>query len=145
VTVGQFGTYAPIGVEAITTNGVVTGYEIAWKDSGSGQYIVWAPDSGGNYTNNVLSGVSGTSTALESIETSFHQDLNGDGTIGLPAYTSSNTVIEFVWIDQARSSRDQLFLRPRQRRFRSSVEIWRRGAVTVGQFGPTRRLAQKPL
>ena len=25
------------------------------------------------------------STALESLETSFHQDLNGDGVIGIPA------------------------------------------------------------
>ena len=33
--------------------------------------------------------VSGTSTTLESLETSFHQDLNGDGTIGLVS-----TVIE---------------------------------------------------
>src|SRR5436305_2114796 len=30
---------------------------------------------------------SGTSTALESLETSFHQDLNGDGVIGIPAAT----------------------------------------------------------
>jgi serralysin len=28
---------------------------------------------------------SGTSLALETIETSFHQDLNGDGVIGIPA------------------------------------------------------------
>ena len=33
--------------------------------------------------------VSGTSAALESLETSFHQDLNGDGVIGVPT-----TVIE---------------------------------------------------
>ena len=33
--------------------------------------------------------MSGTSTALESLETSFHQDLNGDGVIGVPT-----TVIE---------------------------------------------------
>ena len=31
--------------------------------------------------------MSGTSTALESLETSFHQDLNGDGVIGVPATT----------------------------------------------------------
>ena len=32
----------------------------------------------------LVNGVSGSSTALESIETTFHQDLNGDGVIGLP-------------------------------------------------------------
>ena len=33
--------------------------------------------------------MSGSSSALESLETSFHQDLNGDGMIGVPS-----TVIE---------------------------------------------------
>jgi hypothetical protein len=31
--------------------------------------------------------VSGSSTALEALEPSFHQDLNGDGVIGLPPAT----------------------------------------------------------
>ena len=35
--------------------------------------------------------MSGTSAALESLETSFHQDLNGDGVIGVPG-----TVIEAI-------------------------------------------------
>jgi hypothetical protein len=33
----------------------------------------------------LASNVSGASSALESLETSFHQDLNGDGVIGIPA------------------------------------------------------------
>ena len=33
----------------------------------------------------LIGAVSGTSAALESLETSFHQDLNGDGVIGVPA------------------------------------------------------------
>jgi hypothetical protein len=33
--------------------------------------------------------VSGSSAAFESFETSFHQDLNGDGVIGVPAATGS--------------------------------------------------------
>jgi hypothetical protein len=32
--------------------------------------------------------LSGTSTTLESYETNFHQDLNGDGMIGIPSGTS---------------------------------------------------------
>ncbi len=50
---------------------------------GTGQYTVWNTDSNGNYVSNIVGVVSGTSAALESIESSFHQDLNGDGTIGL--------------------------------------------------------------
>ncbi len=49
----------------------------------SDQYSIWTLDSNGNYITN--DGVlSGTSLILETAETSFHQDLNGDGVIGVP-------------------------------------------------------------
>src|SRR5207248_3019364 len=41
-------------------------------------------DSSGNYISNIIGAVSGTSYALESLEPTFHQDLNGDGLIGPP-------------------------------------------------------------
>ena len=78
---GQFGAWAPIGAEK-----TATGYEVAWKDASTGLYTAWNTDNNGNYVSNVsgLTGyVSGTSTAMESLETSFHQDLNNDGYIGL--------------------------------------------------------------
>src|SRR5947207_15486527 len=78
VTAGQFGSWAPIGAEQ-----TATGYEVAWKVTGADQYTVWDADSGGNFTSNPIGGVSGSSSALESLETSFHQDLNGDGLIGV--------------------------------------------------------------
>ena len=62
---------------------------MAWKDAGAGQYTVWSTDSNGNYVSKLIGVVSGTSTALESLESTFHQDLNGDGVIGVPT-----TVIE---------------------------------------------------
>jgi hypothetical protein len=80
---GQFGVWAPIGAEQ-----TASGYEVAWKITGADQYTVWNTDSSGNYISDIGT-VSGTSSALESLETSFHQDLNGDGVIGFPA-----TVIE---------------------------------------------------
>ena len=87
VTAGQFGAWAPIGAEQ-TANG---GYEVAWKVTGADQYAVWYTDSGGNQTSSI--GVfSGSSTTLESLETSFHQDLNGDGLIGIPARTSTSNI-----------------------------------------------------
>jgi hypothetical protein len=82
---GQFGAWTPIGAEQ-----TASGYEVAWKMTGADQYSVWATDSSGNYVSNILGSVSGTSLALETIETSFHQDLNGDGVIGVPT-TTSNT------------------------------------------------------
>ena len=75
--VGQSGGWMPIGAEQ-----TATGYEVAWKVTGADQYTVWNTDSNGNYLSDI-GVVSGTSYALESLETSFHQDLNGDGTIGL--------------------------------------------------------------
>ena len=54
------------------------------EDPGADQYTVWSTDSGGNYLSNIVGAVSGTSAALESLETIFHQDLNGDGVIGVP-------------------------------------------------------------
>jgi Tryptophan-rich Synechocystis species C-terminal domain/Putative esterase len=85
---GQFGQIALIGAEQ-----TASGYDVAWKMPGADQYSVWLTDSNGNYLSNALTSVSGSSAALQSIESSFHQDLNGDGTIGSPA-PSSPTVIE---------------------------------------------------
>ena len=81
---GQFGQVAPIGAEQ-----TASGYEVAWKVPGADQYSVWVTDNNGNYLSNTLTSVSGTSAALQSIETSFHQDLNGDGSIGLANEVSS--------------------------------------------------------
>jgi serralysin len=87
VVAGQFGTIAPIGAEQAGS-----GYDMAWKVPGADQYIVWSTDSSGNYLSTISgpSAISGSSTTLESFETVFHQDLNGDGVIGVP----TTTVIE---------------------------------------------------
>jgi 20S proteasome alpha/beta subunit len=83
VTAGEFGIWTPVG--AVQVSG---GYDVAWKDASSGQYTVWGTDSSGNYLSNIIGVVSGSSLALKTMETTFHQDLNGDGVIGLPAATS---------------------------------------------------------
>jgi len=76
---GQFDDWTPIGAEQ-TANG----YMIAWKFGSTDQYTVWSTDSSGNYTSNIVDRVSGNSGVLETIETTFDQDLNSDGTIGIP-------------------------------------------------------------
>ena len=73
-TAGQFGGWTPIG--AVQT---ASGYDVAWKNTTSGQYTVWTTDSNGNYSGNLIGAVSGTSTALEALEPIFDQNLNGDG------------------------------------------------------------------
>jgi serralysin len=85
VTVGQFGTIAPIAAEQ-TANG----YEVAWKIPGADTYVVWNTDTNGNYISGATGAVSGSDPTLEALEPSFQQDLNGDGKFGLKA----NQVIE---------------------------------------------------
>jgi len=89
VTVGQLDGWAPIAAEASGS-----GYQIAWKMAGADLYTVWNTDGSGNYTDNPIGAVSGSAASLEMLETSFHQDLNGDGTIGAPSVTPSVGVIE---------------------------------------------------
>jgi hypothetical protein len=73
--VGQFGSAAPIAVEQ-TANG----YQVAWKVNGADLFNVWYTDGNGNFQS-YTPVVSGSSAALKSFETSFQQDLNGDGVI----------------------------------------------------------------
>jgi 20S proteasome alpha/beta subunit len=84
-----WGAYAPIGAEAISG-----GYEVAFK-AGADSYTVWDTDANGNITTNVLGTSSGSSAALETLETSFQQDLNGDHVIGVPAPPPSTTIEAF--------------------------------------------------
>ena len=78
VTSGEFGGWNPIG--AVQT---ANGYDVAWQCSSTGSLHVWTTDSNGNYTGNLIGTVSGNSYALESLESTFNQDLNGDGVTGL--------------------------------------------------------------
>ena len=97
---GQFGGWTPIGAEQ-TANG----YEVAWKVTGSDQYTVWSTDANGNYLSSAFVSASGSSAELQSFEPSFQQDLNGDGTIGVPSTPPPPpppppSVIECIRIDQ---------------------------------------------
>ena len=85
VVAGQFGGWGFIGAEA--TGG---GYEVALKLAGAQQYALWNTDNNGNY----LSGgtiLAATDPTLKSAEITLHQDLNGDGTIGIPGTGTSST------------------------------------------------------
>jgi serralysin len=79
---GQFGGWTPIGAEA-----VAGGYRVAWKNGGLDQYCVWTTSAQGDFTGLAVDLVGGGSAALQQIEPTFQQDLNGNGTIGLAAVT----------------------------------------------------------
>jgi 20S proteasome alpha/beta subunit len=128
VTVGEFGAWTFIGAEQ-TSNG----YEVALHLPGNDQYTVWNTDSSGNVVSNATGGVvSGTSNALESLEASFHQDLNGDGTIGVVAVPG--TVIEALGSTSLVQVGSNYFLNPVAGG--TGPELKYSGApVTVGEFG----------
>jgi hypothetical protein len=82
VVVGQFSGWSPIGTEQTSS-----GYQLVMKNASTDQYIVWNVDANGNYITNAAP-VSGASQTIKSLEATFQQDLNGDGTLGqvtLPA------------------------------------------------------------
>ena len=87
VTVGEFGSgWTLIGAVQVAGGG----YDVVWKNASIGQYSAWSTDSNGNFQASLFGGwVSGNSVALESLETTFNQDLNGDGVIGLAAAPST--------------------------------------------------------
>ncbi|MDF0583812.1 M10 family metallopeptidase C-terminal domain-containing protein [Bradyrhizobium yuanmingense] len=80
VVSGQFNPWMLIGAEV-----TATGYQVAWKQPGTDYFTIWNTDNAGNYLGNPTGIVRGTDSALESLEPSFHQDLNGDGFVGIPA------------------------------------------------------------
>ncbi len=83
VTAG--GAWAPVGAEKTES-----GYEVAWRDASANEYTVWNTDLNGDYTSSATGILSGASYALEDLELSFGEDINGDGTIG-PTTTSVGT------------------------------------------------------
>jgi 20S proteasome alpha/beta subunit len=123
VVAGQFGLWTPIAAEQ-----TASGYEVALKVTGADQYTVWYTDSSGNYVSSAFNSASGTSATVESFETSFQQDLNGDGLIGPPT-----TVIENFGSTSLVQTGSSYFLKPAGG---SSVELSYVGApVVAGQFG----------
>ena len=78
-TEGQFVAWEPIAAEQMAG-----GYLVAWKNGAADEYVVWSTDSGGNYNGNATGYVAGSSLSLQALETTFHQDLNRDGTIYNP-------------------------------------------------------------
>ncbi len=79
VDASQMGGLSPIAAEEIGS----ALYEVVWKADGVDQYTVWNVDGGGSYRSTFLDSVSGSDISLQSLETSFFQDLNGDGFIGV--------------------------------------------------------------
>ncbi|WGR78361.1 MULTISPECIES: Ig-like domain-containing protein [unclassified Bradyrhizobium] len=131
VVAGQLGAWVPVGAEASSS-----GYLVAWKIPSTGQFAVWNTDSNGNFVSNYLNKVSGTDPALESSESLFHQDLNGDGVIGVP---STSTTIAGTTIEASGSTAlvavDKNFLLASMAAGTGPTLKYGGVAVVPGQFG----------
>jgi hypothetical protein len=121
VTVGEFGGWTPIGAEAVSG-----GYEVVWQ--AGGHYTVWTVDSAGDTVGG--SGfLSGGNYALQSLEASFQQDLNSDGTVGLVT-----TPIESHGVTTLTQVADTYFLYAGSGTTGPQLKFGGPG-VTVGEFG----------
>ena len=121
IIAGQFGSsVTPIGAVLVSGGD----YDIAWHDTSSGLFSVWSVDANGNYLSNLATAVAGTSATLESFETIFGQDLNGDGT-HRPASTSTSDSDPDRWHDGIDGGRDQLLPQPHWRGHRTRAEVRR--------------------
>ena len=108
---------------SIAAQQTATGYEVVLEEVGANLYGVWDTDSSGNFVSAPVSNVSGASAALESMEVSFDDDLNGDGTIGVPV-PSNAVLIEFIRHDQLVAGGKHLSHSAEWRRS-GSADLWR--------------------
>jgi serralysin len=136
VTAGSFAGWVAIGAEPLSGGG----YEIAWHNAGTGQYSVWTTDSNGNFTGNLFLPGS-DNAALQALETSFHQDLDGDGTIGV---SSAGFAIEVAGATELIQSSHTYFLDPAAGGTGVSVK-YQGVAVSAGSFASWVAIGAEPL
>jgi hypothetical protein len=84
------------GVGPIAAEQTASGYEVVFESTANNQFSVWTTDANGNFISTILAKASPTSSALEALEPSFQQDLNGDGFIGVPTVIESHGVTSLV-------------------------------------------------
>jgi serralysin len=128
VVAGQFDPFTPVGVEQIAG-----GYEVALKNAATNQFSIWKTDSNGNFQSFAV--YAGNSTALETLETSFHQDLNGDGSIGGPGVSASQSVIEGFGSTSLVQVGNNFYLNDISSGVGSTLK-YAGAAVVAGQFNP---------
>jgi 20S proteasome alpha/beta subunit len=101
VVEGQFGAWTAIGAEQ-----TASGYQVVFKNGAADQYTVWNLDDNGNYVGSATGVLSGSDMALQFLENTFQQDLNGNGQVG-----PVTTTIESLGVTHLDQVGDQFFLR----------------------------------
>jgi serralysin len=136
VTAGSFAGWVAIGAEPLSGGG----YEIAWHNAATGQYSVWTADSNGNFTGNLFLPEL-DNAALQALEPSFHQDLDGDGTTGV---SSVGFAIEVAGATELIQSSHTYFLDPAAGGTGVSVK-YQGVAVSAGSFASWVAIGAEPL
>ncbi|MFB6420277.1 MULTISPECIES: M10 family metallopeptidase C-terminal domain-containing protein [Bradyrhizobium] len=92
VIAANYSTWSVIGAEQVTGGG----YDVVWKNSANAHYSVWSTDSNGNFLTTLAAApeVLGIDASLQALEPTLHQDINGDGTIGLSLVPVNGVTIE---------------------------------------------------
>ncbi|MHB0768735.1 M10 family metallopeptidase C-terminal domain-containing protein [Bradyrhizobium sp. 1.29L] len=82
VIAANYSTWSVVGAEQVSGGG----YDVVWKNSANAHYSVWSTDSAGNFLTTLGSApeMLGTDASLQGLEPTLHQDINGDGTTGVP-------------------------------------------------------------
>ena len=84
-----------------------TGYDVAWKNTVYDVYTEWQTDSSGNYISDTIGAVTANSQTFEALETTFNQDLNGDGSHWYSGRRDSDRH-EFVRLDHIVAVRQRI-------------------------------------
>ncbi|MDF0518084.1 M10 family metallopeptidase C-terminal domain-containing protein [Bradyrhizobium yuanmingense] len=82
VNAANYSTWSVIGAEKVSGGG----YDVVWKNSANAHYSVWSTDANGNFLTTLAASpeVLGTDASLQALEPTLQQDINGDGTTGVP-------------------------------------------------------------
>ena len=82
VIAANYGTWSVVGAEQVSGGG----YDVVWKNSANAHYSVWSTDSNGNFLTTLAAApeVLGSDASLQALEPTLQQDINGDGTTGVP-------------------------------------------------------------
>jgi hypothetical protein len=129
VVAGQFDPWRPIAAEQIAG-----GYQVVFKNSGAGQFVVWNVAADGGYASPGSSLMAGSDVTLQVLELNFRQDLNGDGKIGPPT-----TTIESSGATRLVEVGNEFFLRDGAGN--GPFLKYQGAAVLDGQLGPWKPIA----
>src|SRR5262249_58662776 len=122
----EFGPWRRVGAEVVSG-----GYDVTWKNGTAYYYTAWKPAASATLFPSTPVFGCGSDPALEGLETTLKQDLNGDGTVGAPPPMAIETKGD---TELARSGNNYVMLPVAGGS--SALLQYQGAAVTACEFGP---------